>query len=188
MSESQAAKLPKPPQAQRGATRRYSEKIKPATLSRILLRDQQLSQREQNAIPLLLRGLSDAQVAQQVGVDRGTVFRWRQDADFAAELEKQRQVVLQHSVARLQSMLEPALDILQRQITGDDPKTALRAAAILLRVATPARLQRLANPDTPGHGDSASHDPLIDELDAYINAPMPNEPGHPAYRPEEDGP
>jgi len=157
------------------------------SLGCIPFQERELSQKQVNAITLMLQGLNDTQVAQQVGVDRITIYRWRKDERFLVELESQRQVVLQHSLARLQSMLEPALDILQRQISGDDPKTALRAAAILLRVATPARLQRLANPDAPVRGDSTSRDPLIDELDAYINAPMPNEPGHPAYVPEEDG-
>jgi hypothetical protein len=46
----------------------------------------------------------------------------------------------EHSAARLSAMIDPALEILNRQLSGEDPKTALRAAAILLRVATPSRL------------------------------------------------
>ena len=48
------------------------------------------------------------------------------------------------SVHRLQSLLHPALDVLQHEVTGDDTSTALRAASILLRFATPGRLERMS--------------------------------------------
>jgi transposase-like protein len=172
---------------QQNATRCHSEKNGFPSIARILLSRRQLSQTQQNAIPLLLQGLSDAQVAQQLNVDRTTLFRWRQDKNFATELEKQRQVLCRQSITRLQSMLEPALDILQKQITGDDPRTALRAASILLRVATPTRLARLANPDAPPHGHPNPGDAFERELTAYLNAPIPDDPAI-DHDPEDDDP
>ena len=165
---------------QQNAAPCHKQKNELAAINYNLLFNRRLTKRQLAAIPLLLQGRSDAQVAQQIGVDRASIFRWRKNGQFSRELEKQRQVVWQQSVGRLQAMLEPALDILQRQIQGDDPKTALRAAAILLRVATPARLQRLAETSAPPNRHS-SEDPEMDAIEAYINAPMPNEPGHPSF-------
>jgi hypothetical protein len=167
---------------QQNAARRSSEKFRSAAIARILLQERDLSQRQLTAMPFLLRGLSDIQVGEHLGVDRGTVARWRKDPKFIEELERQRQVLWQQSVDQLQSMFQPALEILQKQLAGDDPKTALRAASILLRVASPARIARLVHPE-PSQCHSDQSGPLSeDAIDAYINAPMPDEPGHPANR------
>lgn len=136
-----------------------------------------LSQRQFSAIPLLLHGLSDVQVAARLNIDRRTILRWRNGRKFSAELEKQRQQLIQQSITRLQGLLDPALDILQKQITGDDPKTALRAAAILLRIASPARLARMSEPAEPEPAREQV-DPFDRLLEQYMNAPMPFEPGY----------
>ena len=77
----------------------------------------------------------------------------------------------------MQSLLDPALDILQKQIGSADEKIALRAAAILVRVASPARLQRIADSARSAEKKS-SLDSFDEALDAYVNAPMPNDPRH----------
>jgi hypothetical protein len=172
--------------AQQGATRRNNKKIMPRELAHILMAPEELSQRQLTAIELVLRGLSDAQVAAQLGVDRGTVYRWRMSPLFRRELERQRKVLFEHSAARLSSMIEPALEILNRQLIGDDPKTALRAAAILLRVATPARLGQFAEDKKRGLGaedevdaDDASESELGDDqweaIKSFIDSPLPGE-------------
>src|SRR4051794_33609658 len=84
--------------------------------------DQELSDKQELAIGLMLHGLSDVQVAAQVGVARVTIYRWRQTEPFATELELQRRLHFQQWSQRIQSLLEPALDILQKQLTGKDPK------------------------------------------------------------------
>ena len=138
--------------------------------------------RQRTAVELLLRGAGDADVGQQLGVDRGTVFRWRtQHAAFRAELERQRELAFQESVDRLRSMVQPALDIIERQM-GDasDPRAALRAAAILLRFAAPRR----PTTGSSSAGASAAARPTApsdtwDWIEAYVNAPLPGQPGAP---------
>ena len=127
---------------QRGATEHNKKNPGGEVVSAIVKRSQELSQRQLNAIDLLLQGHGDAQVALQVGVDRTTVFRWRRNARFVKQLEEFRELLWRQSQARLEALLEPALDVLQHQIGSEDPKTALRAAAVLLRTATPSRLER----------------------------------------------
>ena len=141
-----------------------------------LFPNRELSPSQIRAIDLMLHGLSDAQVAQHLDVDRSTVFRWRKDETFARELDRHRRTLLEQSTARLQTLLDPALDILQRQLTGDDPKAQLRAAAILVRMATPARLAqaaRVSAADALVADKNLEQDEFDARLDAYINAPMP---------------
>ncbi len=134
---------------------------------------QELSQKQENAMVLLLQGLSDADVGQQVGVDRVTVFRWRHSEQFGREFRRLRRGVWQRSIERVQTMLEPALDVLQRHLSAADPRIALRAAAILVRLVSPPKAQ--ATNEKRRAGGKSDY---FDRLKAYIDAPMPGEPGH----------
>ncbi len=158
--------------AQQSASGRNNKKHAMEAFRRIRMDQQNLSQAQFSAIELMLRGLSDSQVGAQLGVDRGTVYRWRMSSLFRSELEKQRKALFEHSAARLSSMIEPALEILNRQLTGDDPKTALRAAAILLRVATPSRLGHVAADEAKTKKSDA--DAEWARVKAFIDSPVPN--------------
>ena len=162
--------------AQQGATGRNKQKNGPAPLDLYLNPDRHLSERQKTAIELLLRGFSDAQVAAEIGVDRGSVYRWRQHAGFQRELERQRQQIWQRSAGQLHAMVEPALEELRQQLAGDDPKTRLRAAAILLRFANPTRLARAARIT---NNERDNEDDAFAAMKAYIDAPMPGQPGAP---------
>ena len=112
----------------------------------------QLSPRQHEAINLSLQGLTDAQVAQQINVNRATLYRWRtSNPYFRAELHRRRRAIWASCTDRLRSMIAPALDIIQSQITSPDPRTALRAAAILIRHAAPraTTLKPHADADDP---------------------------------------
>src|SRR5215213_7147272 len=79
---------PTPLTVQQVATQRHNEKNEPPGSDQNSLQKQELSPRQHAAIELLLHGQSDAQVAQQLGIDRVTVFRWRKGPRFARELER----------------------------------------------------------------------------------------------------
>jgi Helix-turn-helix of insertion element transposase len=136
-----------------------------------------LSERQRNAVPLLLQGLSDEQVAAQVGVERTTLFRWRKSIPFARELDRQRKILWQQSASKLQSMVQPALDILRAQLNDTDPKVRIRAAALLLRFATPSRLA----PASVGAEKIAKAQDKQDFQDVidFVEAPLPGQPGAP---------
>jgi hypothetical protein len=172
------------PAAQQGATGRNNKKMPRNACEAFLSSRNDLSEKQRNGIELLLRGLSDQEVAAQLEVDRGTVFRWRKSIPFARELDRQRKILWQQSAARLQSMVEPALDILRAQLTDNDPKLRLRAAAILLRFATPSRLSPAstgAEKTAKAEGEQRFQD-IID----YIEAPLPGEPGAPEDMVEDE--
>ena len=163
--------------AQQGATGRNNKKRfeRPIDAFRSFRND--LSEKQKRAVDLLLRGLSDQEVGAQLGVDRGTIFRWRKTIAFARELDRQRKILWQQSAAQLQSLVQPALDILRAQLTDTDPKVRMRAAAVLLRFATPSRLapaslgaEKIATAE-----DKQSFQDIID----FVEAPLPGQPGAP---------
>ena len=170
-----------PRRAPQGATQRNNKKTWPRPVDLYSFDDNCLSHKQRTAVELLLRGLSDIEAAAQLGVDRGTVYRWRtRDEEFIAEMERQRQVLYQQSAQRLQAMFEPALDILHKQLTSGDPRLALRAAALLLRIATPARLAKIAgaSASSPAAPPASLAQDVFDKLlDGYINAPLPGRIG-----------
>ena len=59
----------------------------------------------------------------------------------------------------------PALGILRKQLNGEDPKLAMRAAGVLLRFATPSRLL----PSTTSAQPVDEDERYVDDLLAYVN-------------------
>ena len=158
---------------QQDATNSNNQKNKPDPLTAYLFPNKNLSHPQIRAIDLMLQGLTDAQVAEQLGVDRTTIFRWRKSETFARELDRHRQAILEQSTARLQSLLKPAMDILQKQLVGGDPKAQLRAAALLVRMATPARLQYTSAVEELAADREREFEEHMDRVEAYVNAPLP---------------
>lgn len=131
-----------------------------------------LSDSQLAAIELMLQGLSDIAIAQQVGVTRITIYRWRQNKRFVRQLDRRRQALWEESAARLQAMITPALDVLEKQISDEDRTAARHAAAVLLRLATPSRLLpsrtreprriELRKSDPPPRAPARRVDPPVD--------------------------
>jgi hypothetical protein len=88
------------------------------------------------AIDLLLQGQSDAAVAEALGVDRKTVYRWRmRDPIFRAELELRREAIFAMHGDRMRNLLTNALDTLEKQVRDVDAPTSNRAARVLLSLS-----------------------------------------------------
>ena len=180
----------KQPGAPQGAAPRRNIFQRDPVIERFLKSRNELSERQRKAVDLLLRGLSDQEVANQLGVDRGTVLRWRsKSVAFQRELDRQRRRLWEQSAAEIQSMVGPALSILRKQLASDDERTAIRAAGVLLRFATPSRLgaagMSSASPDDP-QAPAKSDKQYIDDLIAYVEAPLPGQPGAPEDLTDED--
>ena len=93
------------------------------------LKDQQLL-----AIPLIVAGKSDAQVAEAIGVARETVNRWRNhDEDFQNELSQSRRAHINARISALSSVNTKAIEVLEELLDSDDEQTRLRAAMHLLK-------------------------------------------------------
>ena len=111
---------------------RHTEQQAKREAEKQALKDQQLL-----AIPLIVAGKSDAQVAEAIGVARETVNRWRNhDEDFQNELSQSRRAHINARISALSSVNTKAIEVLEELLDSDDEQTRLRAAMHLLRTVS----------------------------------------------------
>ena len=76
-----------------------------------------LTPKQLNAVDLIVAGLTDSAVAEQIGVNRNTVNRWRlYDPTFQVALGERRAQLLSSAADALRSALPLALDTLREQL------------------------------------------------------------------------
>jgi DNA-binding XRE family transcriptional regulator len=93
-----------------------------------------LKEQQMLAIPHILAGKSDAQVAEAVGVARETVNRWRNhDRDFQDELSQSRVAHIDARVIGLSSVNAKAIEVMEEFLDSDDEQIRMRAAMHLLK-------------------------------------------------------
>jgi transcriptional regulator with XRE-family HTH domain len=92
---------------------------------------QHLTRQQLRAVDLLAVGARDGDVADELGVDRSTVWRWRTgSAAVKVELNRRREELWHVARDRLRALLPDALEILAQELEG--PRR-LRAAEAILR-------------------------------------------------------
>jgi putative insertion element HTH domain-containing protein len=69
-------------------------------------------------------------VADELGVDRTALWRWRRDATFVAELNSRRAELWLVDTDRFRMLLPRALDVLEGAMEHDDVRTALAVVKI----------------------------------------------------------
>jgi hypothetical protein len=93
--------------------------------------------RRERALEMMLAGAFDTTIAKELGVDRRTIYRWREDPEFAEELEERRLEIRDAFYARLLGMAGAAMDALESQMRGfflDDAGQAVQVKADMARV------------------------------------------------------
>jgi hypothetical protein len=94
----------------------------------------QLSIEQLNAIDHLLQGRSDRATAEAVGVSRQTIWEWRnKNPVFIAELNKGRRELWTEARERMKTLANIALDAMERELNGSDPKAAIASAKYILQ-------------------------------------------------------
>jgi transcriptional regulator with XRE-family HTH domain len=90
--------------------------------------------KRQKALELIMEGNTDAEVASALGVDRSTVWRWRKEPHFLAELRGHRAASLETASTRLAGMIEPSIEVLGQLLRDAGVPAAVRvkAATIIL--------------------------------------------------------
>jgi len=126
---------------------------------------QQLSPKQILALPLVLEGNTDDQVAQAVGVKRQTVNEWRnRDPRFRAEVNRQQNELFRGTRERLERMTEKATRVLDLELERGSVKAAIEFLK-LTRALDGVKLGQ-GGPETPRavlEADAASascRDPL----------------------------
>jgi hypothetical protein len=97
----------------------------------------QLSSRQTRALWLYAQGSTDAEVANELGVERSTAWRWRTvDLAFRRELRRTNAVATKAAAVRLEGLVDRALDVLKSVLDDDAAPVAVRlraAEAVLQR-------------------------------------------------------
>ncbi|MFZ1820348.1 MAG: phBC6A51 family helix-turn-helix protein [Acidimicrobiia bacterium] len=87
--------------------------------------DIELSPKQTQALDLLLVGNSVTSVAQELDVDRSTIYRWHTDAYFEAEKNRKMRELRDSAKSRLVQLADKAMAVIERALEDEDPKTAL---------------------------------------------------------------
>lgn len=102
-----------------------------------------LTEHQIQAIPLIIEGNTDAEVAKAIDKTRETVNRWRNhDPDFKRELEAARKSYLEAQVAAVSARAQKAIDVLDKLLDSDDERIRLQAASLLLKSAPALKEER----------------------------------------------
>ena len=95
-----------------------------------------LSIKQEQAIELMMGGMTDGEIAEEVGVGRQTVSKWRnQDADFRAALALRRELVRERHMEALGELVEKAIAVVKEALESPDEKTRLKTAMFVLKVS-----------------------------------------------------
>lgn len=88
-----------------------------------------LNPKQYQTIEMLLAGKTAVDIANALGIDRGTIARWRTgDADFIAEYNSQRNAILSAYQERIMRLGGKALEVLETEM---DKKTAMEILRLL---------------------------------------------------------
>ena len=98
---------------------------------------------------LHLQGHSDADVAEEIGLQRSTIWRWRtQDARYMVALNVERELFYQDTRERMRALAVQATEVIKNALAGGDVKSAWRVLETL-------GLDKIPPPEEP---------PTIDDL------------------------
>ncbi len=104
--------------------------------------DSPLSAQQQQAILLVLRGLSDTAVAKRLGVDRKTIYRWKwQTPLFYNTLDEAQRQAWNEAYGLLRSSILRSAQKLSHIIKKGKPQDAIKAAKVLLSTPVLTRLE-----------------------------------------------
>ena len=93
---------------------------------------------QEKAIQLLMTGLSDQAVADELGIARQTVNNWKHnDAAFAARFNAERQALWSTHGEKLRSLVSQAVDVLAEDMAATlEPKLRQSAAIHVLKAVS----------------------------------------------------
>ena len=101
-----------------------------------------LNEKQWTAVEMLLAGKSLGTIARVVGVTPRTLYTWRQEETFRAELARRRREIYSATAERLRALIDPSLDVIEEQLHDPYDRARVRAAQTILRFA---RLNRVSD-------------------------------------------
>ena len=111
----------------------YAEKHDPKRKKKEETANSDLANKKSLALPLILTGKSDQQVADEIGVSRQTILNWRnRDPHFMKELKEARESLRQAQLATLSRIVDKAFKTVEELLDSQDPKVKMRTALNVL--------------------------------------------------------
>lgn len=91
--------------------------------------------KEDRALALILQGRKDSEVAEQLGISRMTIYRWKKyDARFMKMLEDRRALLREQAEDSLLDLSESAVEAIKDALKDNDMKIRLQAAKMVLGI------------------------------------------------------
>ena len=115
-----------------------------------------LNTRQIHAVDLLSRSVSKKKVAEQVGVNRGTIYNWLEQPEFQHEVEQRRQSLQQllndptpylTGLLHWQNSLPHVMGCVVEVACDPDHKNQLRAAELILEHLRPEHVDQPPSKD-----------------------------------------
>ena len=95
----------------------------------------EMNEKEEMALALILQGRKDAEVAEALGVSRMTIWRWKKyDAGFIQALEEKRAHLRQQAEDNILELTESAVNAIRDALNENDPRIRLQAANLVFGI------------------------------------------------------
>ena len=95
----------------------------------------EMNEKEEMALALILQGRKDAEVAEALGVSRMTIWRWKKyDAGFIQALEEKRAHLRQQAEDNILELTESAVNAIRDALNENDPRIRLQAAKLVFGI------------------------------------------------------
>ncbi len=95
----------------------------------------ELTSRQLRAIPYLVAAKNQEEGRRQAGVSKRTLWRWRQDRAFKAELARQRNQVIEEAIEVLKSNMTRAAQTLVELLDDENPRLRRFVAIDIINLA-----------------------------------------------------
>ena len=95
----------------------------------------EMNEKEEMALALILQGRKDAEVAKELGISRMTIWRWKKDnVQFIQALEEKRAHLRQQAEDNLLELTESAVNAIRDALNNGDTKIRLQAAKLVFGI------------------------------------------------------
>ena len=92
-----------------------------------------IGEKEELALTLILKGRKDTEIAEELGINRVTLYRWKKyDERFMQELEDRRAMPRQQTEDSILELSESAIEAIKDALKDSDTKIRLQAAKLVL--------------------------------------------------------
>lgn len=91
----------------------------------------ELTAEQHQAVQLLVIGKSCTEVAETLGKDRRSIYRWRQNPHFVAEFNRQCKEIYETGQTRLHGLLHKAISVVENQLDNGSFKAAMEVLRLL---------------------------------------------------------